>query len=58
MKTCIMPFCGQIVVASLPGHGFSQAASRDGLGTPEIAQLMFALMKRLGHDKFYVSGGG
>jgi juvenile hormone epoxide hydrolase len=46
-----------LVIPSLPGFGFSEAARRAGLGPPEIAQIMRTLMVRLGYDKFYVQGG-
>ncbi|GLV42699.1 Juvenile hormone epoxide hydrolase 2 [Carabus blaptoides fortunei] len=50
-------FVFEVIVPSLPGYGFSQAAAKTGLGTAQIAVLFNNLMKRLGHDKYYVQGG-
>ncbi|GBP32297.1 Juvenile hormone epoxide hydrolase [Eumeta japonica] len=50
-------FVFEVVVPSLPGYGFSDAAVRPGLATPQIAVIMRNLMRRLGHKKFYVQGG-
>jgi len=45
------------VIPSLPGYGFSERAHRPGLGHVEAAQIFLNLMKRLGHEQFYVQGG-
>lgn len=50
-------FVFEVVAPSLPGYGFSQAAVKPGLGTAQIAVVFNNLMKRLGHDKYYVQGG-
>ncbi|GLV42698.1 Juvenile hormone epoxide hydrolase 2 [Carabus blaptoides fortunei] len=50
-------FAFEVIVPSLPGFGFSQAAARPGLGAAQIAIVFKNLMKRLGHEKFYVQGG-
>ncbi|XP_011171353.1 juvenile hormone epoxide hydrolase 1 [Solenopsis invicta] len=50
-------FAFEVIAPSLPGYGFSQAAVRPGLATPQIAVIMKNLMLRLGFNKFYVQGG-
>ncbi|GBP32301.1 Juvenile hormone epoxide hydrolase [Eumeta japonica] len=50
-------FVFEVVIPSLPGYGFSDAAVRPGLATPQMAVIMRNLMRRLGHKKFYVQGG-
>jgi len=47
----------EVICPSLPGYGFSQSASKQGLGTLETAQIFLKLMKRLNFNKFYVQGG-
>uniref|UniRef100_A0A2A4J6Z6 microsomal epoxide hydrolase n=1 Tax=Heliothis virescens TaxID=7102 RepID=A0A2A4J6Z6_HELVI len=47
----------EVIVPSLPGFGFSDGATRPGLGEVEIAAIMKNLMARLGFDKFYIQGG-
>ncbi|XP_077298291.1 juvenile hormone epoxide hydrolase 2-like [Arctopsyche grandis] len=47
----------EIIAPSLPGFGFSQGASKAGLGAVQIAVVMANLMERLGHKKYYVQGG-
>jgi len=47
----------ELVVPSLPGYGFSSAASHPGLGTTETGKIFLKLMKRLGHNQFYAQGG-
>nr|CAD7571340.1 unnamed protein product [Timema californicum] len=47
----------QVVVPSLPGYGFSEGASKPGLGTAQMAVVFKDLMARLGFDKFYLQGG-
>lgn len=42
---------------SLPGSGFSEASRKPGLGPAEMSPIFLTLMKRLGHEKFYVQGG-
>lgn len=50
-------FAFEVIVPSLPGYGFSDAAVRPGLSLPYVADIFRILMKRLGHDKFYIQGG-
>ncbi|XP_043200267.1 juvenile hormone epoxide hydrolase 1-like [Amphibalanus amphitrite] len=47
----------ELICPSLPGYGFSSAAAKPGLGTPEVAAIMRKLMLRLGFEKFFVQGG-
>lgn len=46
-----------IIIPSLPGFGYSDAAHRPGLNTPQISLMMNALMQRLGHREYVVCGG-
>lgn len=50
-------FVFEVIAPSLPGYGYSQAASKAGLGALQIAHVMKNLMLRLGFDKFYTQGG-
>ncbi|XP_017775148.1 PREDICTED: juvenile hormone epoxide hydrolase 1-like [Nicrophorus vespilloides] len=50
-------FAFEVIAASLPGYGFSQAPSKMGLGAMEMAVIFKNLMIRLGFDSFYVQGG-
>ncbi|XP_025831990.1 juvenile hormone epoxide hydrolase 2-like [Agrilus planipennis] len=50
-------FVFEVIVPSLPGYGFSDAAVRPGLGPPQVAVIFKNLMVRLGFEKFYVQGG-
>ncbi|KAM3958034.1 juvenile hormone epoxide hydrolase-like [Aphomia sociella] len=50
-------FVFEVIVPSLPGYGFSDAAVRPGLAAPETAVIFKNLMNRLGFKKFYVQGG-
>lgn len=50
-------FAFEVVVPSLPGYGFSDAAVRPGLGVTQVAVIFKNLMNRLGHKKFYIQGG-
>lgn len=47
----------ELVVPSLPGYGWSQATTKQGLAPSGIAVIFKNLMSRLGHDKFLVQGG-
>ncbi|CAO1411548.1 unnamed protein product [Diamesa hyperborea] len=47
----------EVIAPSLPGYGWSQGASKEGLGCARIAVIMNNLMKRLGIEKFYIQGG-
>ncbi len=46
-----------VVVPSLPGYGFSDRPTAEGMNGPAIASLFAKLMKRLGYSKFIVQGG-
>ncbi|XP_067629946.1 juvenile hormone epoxide hydrolase 1-like [Eurosta solidaginis] len=47
----------EVIAPSLPGFGWSQAASKVGFGTAQIAVVMRNLMLRIGHEQFLVHGG-
>lgn len=46
----------EVIAPSLPGYGFSEAASKQGMNTVKMAVIMRNLMQRLGHEKYYVQG--
>jgi pimeloyl-ACP methyl ester carboxylesterase len=50
-------FVFEVIAPSLPGYGFSQAASKQGMNTAEMAVVFKKLMTRLGYAKFYLQGG-
>lgn len=50
-------FVFEVIAPSLPGYGFSDGASKPGLGPVNIAVVFKNLMKRIGYDKFYIQGG-
>lgn len=50
-------FVFELIIPSLPGYGFSDAAVRPGLATPQIAVIFKNLMERLKFEKYYVQGG-
>ncbi|XP_045467670.1 juvenile hormone epoxide hydrolase 2-like isoform X1 [Harmonia axyridis] len=50
-------FVFEVVVPSLPGFGFSDAAVRPGLGPPQMAVVLKNLMLKLGKDRFLVQAG-
>nr|UBY12687.1 juvenile hormone epoxide hydrolase [Anticarsia gemmatalis] len=50
-------FAVEVIVPSLPGYGFSDAAVRPGLGAPYVAVVFRNLMHRLGYKQFYLQGG-
>lgn len=56
-KTTDKDFVFEVIVPSLPGYGWSQAASKPGLSTSKIAFMMKSLMSRIGHEKFFIQGG-
>ncbi|CAG7712467.1 unnamed protein product [Allacma fusca] len=45
-----------LVIPSLPGFGFSEAPSKPGLGSAEVAQLLWKLMQQLEYKTFYAHG--
>ncbi|KAJ8985149.1 hypothetical protein NQ317_012801 [Molorchus minor] len=50
-------FVFEIIAPSLPGYGFSEAAVRPGLGSPQVAVVFKNFMKRLGYERYYIQGG-
>ena len=50
-------FVFDVIAPSLPGYGFSDAATIPGMNTAHIGLVMKKLMHRLGFEKFYVQGG-
>jgi pimeloyl-ACP methyl ester carboxylesterase len=46
-----------VVIPSLPGHGFSAKPAATGWDPPRIAQAWVVLMKRLGYERFVAQGG-
>ncbi|XP_060535142.1 juvenile hormone epoxide hydrolase 1-like [Cylas formicarius] len=50
-------FVFELVIPSLPGYGFSEAPSKPGLESTQMAAIFKNLMIRLDHPKFFVQGG-
>ncbi|KAM3958731.1 juvenile hormone epoxide hydrolase-like [Aphomia sociella] len=50
-------FALELIIPSLPGYAYSDAAVRPGLGVAEAAVIFRNLMHRLGHKQFYIHGG-
>ena len=46
-----------VVIPSMPGYGFSGKPSTTGWGPVYIADVWFALMKRLGYGRYVAQGG-
>ena len=46
-----------LVIPSLPGHGFSGKPAATGWDPPRIARAWVTLMKLLGYDRFVAQGG-
>lgn len=46
-----------VVIPSLPGHGWTQASERPGLNVIHIARIYSKLMTRLGYQFYIISGG-
>ncbi len=46
-----------VVIPSLPGHGFSGKTTTPGWDVPRIARAWATLMSRLGYTKFVAQGG-
>jgi pimeloyl-ACP methyl ester carboxylesterase len=46
-----------VIVASLPGFGFSSRPTERGMNTARMADLFAELMKELGYDRFACHGG-
>ncbi|XP_060654452.1 juvenile hormone epoxide hydrolase 1 [Drosophila nasuta] len=47
----------EVIAPSLPGYGWSQGASRTGLGAAQASVVLRNLMLRLGFNKFLIQGG-
>ncbi|KAF4516751.1 hypothetical protein B566_EDAN004590 [Ephemera danica] len=50
-------FVFEVIAPSLPGFASSEASYKPGLSPAHMAVMFRHLMKRLGHEKFYVQGG-
>ena len=50
-------FVFEIIAPSLPGYGFSQGASKQGLNPAHMGLIFNELMSRVGHEKYYIQGG-
>lgn len=50
-------FVFELIIPSLPGYGFSEAAEVPGLSANQISVIMKNLMDRLGFQKYYIQGG-
>jgi juvenile hormone epoxide hydrolase len=46
----------EVIAPSLPGYGFSEGASKQGLGGLKMAVIFNNLMKRIGIEKYYIQG--
>jgi pimeloyl-ACP methyl ester carboxylesterase len=46
-----------VVIPSMPGYGFSGKPTELGWNPQRIARAWIGLMKRLGYDRFFASGG-
>lgn len=46
-----------LVIPSIPGYGLSGPTTRYGVGIFEVADTYVALMKSLGHERFFIAGG-
>lgn len=46
-----------LVIPSIPGYGFSGPTIKYGVGIFEVADTYLALMKSLGHERFFIAGG-
>ncbi|KPJ00030.1 Juvenile hormone epoxide hydrolase [Papilio xuthus] len=50
-------FVFEVIVPSLPGYVYSQATQKRGLAPTQIAVILRNLMKKIGHEKFFIQGG-
>jgi len=50
-------FVFEVIAPSLPGFGFSSAATIPELSAFQMSVVLKNLMLRLGYDKYYVQGG-
>lgn len=46
-----------LIIPSLPGYGYSEAAKQSGMNPIQIARIMNVLMQRLGYESYFVCGG-
>ncbi len=46
-----------VVIPSLPGHGFSAKPATTGWDPPRVARAWIELMKRLGYERYVAQGG-
>jgi pimeloyl-ACP methyl ester carboxylesterase len=46
-----------VVIPSMPGHGFSEKPTAPGWDPPRIARAWVVLMKRLGYTRYFAQGG-
>ncbi|XP_054432628.1 epoxide hydrolase 1 [Pteronotus mesoamericanus] len=47
----------EVICPSIPGYGYSEAASKKGLNSVATARIFYKLMLRLGFQEFYAQGG-
>ncbi|XP_004536348.1 juvenile hormone epoxide hydrolase 2 [Ceratitis capitata] len=47
----------EVIAPSLPGYGWSQAASKVNFGPAQMSIVLRNLMLRVGHEKFLIQGG-
>ncbi|XP_077024700.1 epoxide hydrolase 1 [Tamandua tetradactyla] len=47
----------EVICPSIPGYGFSEAASKKGLNSVAVARIFYKLLLRLGFQEFYIQGG-
>jgi pimeloyl-ACP methyl ester carboxylesterase len=50
-------FVFEVIVPSLPGYGFSEAAHKEGFHAAYAGRIFDKLMQRLGFNKYYIQGG-
>jgi len=50
-----IPF--ELIIPSIPGYGFSEAPHQPGFDASDAARIFDILMRRLGHQRYYVQGG-
>ncbi|XP_021955532.1 juvenile hormone epoxide hydrolase 2 isoform X2 [Folsomia candida] len=47
----------ELIIPSYPGFPFSEGSKKPGMGATDVSLILLKLMKRLGHEQFYVQGG-
>ncbi|CAF4801369.1 unnamed protein product [Pieris macdunnoughi] len=50
-------FIFEVIAADLPGFGFSQGTRKPGLSPLQVGTIMSNLMRRLGHNMYYIQAG-